>query len=58
MPWNRAGLSGAFLDRIVETKGVSALLFFFISCDLILYLQFDYVDKKKAQHHGKPIELS
>lgn len=48
-----AGFSGAFIDRIVETKGVSVLYWMaVINTDCCDYLQLDFVDREKAKHHG------
>lgn len=52
--WNRAGFAGAFVDREVETKGVSILLFFvhFLQAQFC-NLQLDWIDRKRAKDAGK-----
>ncbi|KAG6836519.1 hypothetical protein H0H93_007196 [Arthromyces matolae] len=46
-----AGLAGAFIDRMVETKGVSATRVNGAP-RILTFLQLDYVDKEKAKHHA------
>ena len=49
-------MTGAFVDRIVETKGVSDLstfCLFFLRSHFFIF-QLDFIDKEKAKRHGKP----
>jgi hypothetical protein len=53
---NRSGFAGAFIDREVETRGVSILLFFvyFLRAQFCI-LQLDFIDKEKAKYQGKQL---
>jgi hypothetical protein len=49
-----AGFTGAFIDRIVETKGVSLLSHYIgLGSWLILREQLDFIDSQKAKHEGE-----
>lgn len=52
MLWNRSAFAGAFVDREVETRGVSALQFITFSRSSA-HLQLDFIDKEKAKYQGE-----
>ena len=54
MDWNtRAAVSGAFIDHVVETKGVSIQPLNPLKCHYYVFFQLDFIDKQKAKHAGK-----
>lgn len=53
-----AGFSGLFIDRLVETKGVSAASHdYSFSLESDLEPKLDYLDTEKVKHHGEHIYI-
>ena len=50
-----AGFAGAFIDRMVETKGVCSLPSPSMTPSLIspVWQQLDFVDRERAKRHAK-----